>query len=187
MALKPVRDLSWMTRMRRRRSLACDERGAPLLEFALIALPFFGLLVAILQTSLTFFAQQTLETTAEKAVRPLITGVAQKAGVNQSQFKTSVCQKLPTFMKCSRTSVSVQTVDAFSNASTGPTTVTYDASGNAQDGSWAPGQPGKITVVKILYVWDVQSGPLGFDLSTMSGSKRLLVATSVFKTEQYKA
>jgi hypothetical protein len=37
-----------------------------------------------------------------------------------------------------------------------------------------------------MYLWDTQKGPLGFDLSTLSGGKRLLIATSVFKTEPYK-
>ncbi len=36
-----------------------------------------------------------------------------------------------------------------------------------------------------MYVWDVQAGPLGFDLSTLSRGKRLLITTSVFKTENY--
>lgn len=38
----------------------------------------------------------------------------------------------------------------------------------------------------MMYLWDTQKGPLGFDLSTLSGGKRLLIATSVFKTEPYK-
>jgi Flp pilus assembly protein TadG len=167
------------------RRLAGDRRGAAALEFGLIAVPLGALMVAILQTSLTFFAQQTLETTAEKSVRQLMTGQAQAAGMTQAQFNTLVCSKLPAFMKCSKVVIDVQQATAFSSATTAAPTLTYDASGKITNKTYAPGGPGTINVAKIMYVWNVQKGPLGFDLSNMPGGTRLLIATSVFKTEPY--
>ncbi|MEO5865660.1 MAG: TadE/TadG family type IV pilus assembly protein [Sphingomonas sp.] len=156
------------------------------LEFALIIVPLAALMIAILQTSLAFFAQQTLETTAEKSVRQLMTGQAQQANMTQAQFKTLVCSKLPSFMTCSNVIVDVQSAASFGAVSTAPPTLTYDASGNITN-SWkyTPGGAGAINVAKIMYIWSVQSGPLGFDISTMSSGKRLLIATAVFKTEPY--
>lgn len=168
------------------RKLARDRRGAAALEFALVATPLGALMVAILQTSLTYFAQQTLETTAEKSVRQLMTGQAQSAGMTQAQFKTLVCSKLPSFMKCSNVLIDVQQATAFSDVTTAPPTLTYDGSGNVSNSfQYTPGTQGAINVVKIMYVWNVQKGPLGFDLSTMSSGARLLIVTSVFKTEPY--
>lgn len=170
------------------RSLGRDRRGGVLVEFAFVVGPFVALMIAVLQTSLTFFAQQNLETTAEKSVRQLLTGSAQSSGMTKAQFKTLVCSKLPAFMKCSNVMIDVQVADYFSSANTGAPTLTYDAGGNVSN-SWAyqPGVPGQITVARIMYVWDTSKGPLGFDLSTMSRGKRLLVSTSVFKTEPYSS
>lgn len=167
-------------------TLRRDRRGAALVEFAIIVGPFLALIIAILQTSLTYFAQQNLETTAEKSVRQLLTGSAQKSGMTKPQFQTLVCSKLPAFMSCSNVIVDVQAASNFSSANTGTPTLTYDADGNVNN-SWVyqPGVPGQITVARIMYVWDVSKGPLGFDLSTMSNGKRLLIATSVFQTEPY--
>lgn len=169
------------------RLLARETRGATIIEFGLVVAPLMALLVAILQTSLTFFAQQTLDTTAEKSVRQLMTGSAQSSGMSAAQFKTAVCANLPAFMKCSRVMIDVQQVgNDFSAADTTAPKITFDSSGNPNNAfKYAPGGPGQITVVKIMYVWPVQNGPLGFNISTLSNGARLLMATSVFKTEPY--
>jgi Flp pilus assembly protein TadG len=166
--------------------LIADRRGAAAMEFGLIAAPMAALMVAVLQTSLTFFAQQTLESATEKSARQLMTGEAQKAGMTASQFKTLVCTKIPDFMQCANVMVDVQqATTGFSGANTSSPTITY--SGGKVSNTWAytPGGPGTINVVKVMYVWKVSKGPFGFDLSTLSTGDRLLIATSVFKTEQY--
>lgn len=167
--------------------LARDTSGATIVEFAFVAGPLMALLIATLQVSLVFFAQQNLETTTEKATRQLLTGQAQGAGMTQSQFQSAVCSKLAAFMKCANVLVDVQNVADFTSANTSSPTLTYDSNGNVSN-SWTykPGGAGQITVVRIMYVWDVSKGPLGFDLSTLSTGKRLLIATAVFKTEPYQ-
>jgi len=166
--------------------LGRDQRGAALVEFAFVAAPFIALILAVLQTSLTFFAQQNLETTAEKSVRQLLTGGAQNGNLTQAQFKSSACTKLPAFMKCANLIVDVQVASNFSSANTGTPTLTYDSNGNINNNwQYSPGVPGQITVARIMYIWDVSKGPLGFDLSTMSNGKRLLISTSVFRVEPY--
>lgn len=176
-AVRPTRD-----------RLATDRRGVTAVEFSFIVGPLIALLIAILQISLTFFAQQNLETVAEKATRALMTGSAQASKLSQSGFKTLACSKLPGFMQCAKLMIDVQVANSFSDAAAPLPTITYDAQGNPNN-SWRydPGTPGSIVIVKTMYVWNVAQGPLGFNLSTMSGGRRLLIATSVFKTEPYTA
>ena len=170
------------------RTLRRDKRGAALVEFAFVVGPFMALMIAVLQTSLTFFAQQNLETTAEKSLRSLLTGSYQNSNKTQAEFKALVCSKLPAFMKCANVIVDVRVATNFSSANTGTPTLTYDASGNITNTwSYQPGVPGQITVARIMYVWDVSKGPLGFDLATLSTGKRLLISTSVFQTEPYSS
>jgi Flp pilus assembly protein TadG len=148
-------------------------------------MPFFALLIAIIQTSLVFFAQQALDTTSEKAVRSLVTGSVQKANMTAAQYKTQVCTKLPVFMKCANLMVDVRAANGFSSVDTSTPTITYDSSGNPNNLQFSPGDTSRITIVRLMYVWDVAPGPLGFDLSTLSRGKRLMVSTSVFKAEPY--
>ena len=168
----------------RLRTLARDARGVTIIEFAFVAGPLIALIMATLQISLTFFVQQNLETAAEMAVRSLVTGKAQASGMTQAQFKTLVCSKLPSFMKCSRVMIDVQAASSFSSIDTGMPTIMFDSHGNPKN-QWVyqPGAVGQITIARIMYIWDTQKAPLGFDLSTMSNNKRLLMSVSVFKTE----
>lgn len=148
--------------------------------------PFFALLLASIETSLVFFAQQTLESAAEMTGRELLTGKAQSDGLTQQQFKTLACSKLPIFMKCANLSVDVTVAPSFAAANTSRPVLTYDVNGNPTNGwQFQSGNPGDILVLKLVYLWPLPTGPLGFNLSDASGSRRLMLATSVFKTEPY--
>src|SRR5580658_9287534 len=58
------------------RAFAKDERAAAAVEFSLVALPLLGLLLAALQLSVIFFAEQVLQSAATDAGRELMTGQA---------------------------------------------------------------------------------------------------------------
>lgn len=166
--------------------IAADCRAATAVEFGFVSIPFAALMVAILQTSTTFFAQQNLETVNEKVVRQLMTGQAQKANMTASQFKTMACGYLPNFLKCANLLIDVQSVSDFSSANTAMPTITYDSNGNVNNSfSFAPGGSGSINVVRLMYIWRVGPGPLGFNISNMPGQRRMLFSTAVFKTESY--
>jgi Flp pilus assembly protein TadG len=171
---------------RGRQLLRGNQRGTAVIEFAMVAAPFAALLLAIAQTSLVFFAQQNLETSAQTVARQLTTGAVQKAKMSQADFTALVCTKLPAFMDCSNLLIDLRVVNNFASANTGMPTLSYDADGKITNTwNYQPGNPGDVQVLRVMYVWRVSGAPLGFDLSNMSNSRRMLVATSVFKTEPY--
>ncbi|MBB5714279.1 TadE/TadG family type IV pilus assembly protein [Sphingomonas aerophila] len=164
--------------------LSSDTRGATIIEFAIVAAPLIALIIAILQTSIVFFSQQTLESAAEQASRLILTNQAQKAAMSQSAFKQQACKALPPYMKCANLIVDVRTAASFAAADTSMPTLHYDASGNV-DNSWSYQLAGseKITTMRLMYPLPVVSAPLGFKLSNIGGGKRLLIATAVFQPE----
>ena len=163
-----------------------ERRGVTAVEFGLIAMPLMGLMIATLQIATTMFTQQVLETTAEKAGRLLLTGRAQNARMSQSQFKSAVCGTLAAYMKCDNLLIDVQTVDDFSSAVTTLPTITYGQDGKPNNKTaYSAGNPGDIVVLRVMYVWGVQGGPLGFDISNLTSNRRMLMATSVFRSENY--
>jgi Flp pilus assembly protein TadG len=172
--------------LKRLKALARDTRAATIIEFALVAAPFVALIFATVQTSMVFFAQQALETTAEKTERQLVTGSAQQSGMTQQQFDATACANLPSFMKCQHLLIDVQTADSFADVDTTGPTLTYDKNGNVSN-NWQfnPGTAGSIVVMRTMYLFPVISAPLGFNLANAGNGRRLLVATSVFKTEPY--
>jgi Flp pilus assembly protein TadG len=166
--------------------LLTNDRGAAALEFALVGASFLALLFGRLQVALIFFAQQSLETAAEATSRQIMTGQVQHANMTTAQFKTAACNNLPSFFKCANLMIDVRTTPAFASASTLMPTLTYDANGNPTN-TWTydVGGAGSIVVMRLMYVWPVLPGPLNFNLANQGSNKRMLMATSVFKSEPY--
>jgi Flp pilus assembly protein TadG len=163
-----------------------DARGAVMLEFAFVVIPFIAMVLASLYTSLIFFSSQNLETAVQKSARLIITGTVQKASTNQSAYKTQVCNSLPGYMTCDRLYVDVRKASSFSALDMTAPAPTINANGDVTNsGSYATPLKGEIGMVRLAYVWPTGTGPLGLDLSNTSGNRRVLIATSVFVTEPY--
>jgi Flp pilus assembly protein TadG len=68
-----------------------NRRGSAAVEFALVAPLFFGLLFAIIEVALMFFASQVLETVTQDSARLVLTGQAQGAALTDVDFKKIIC------------------------------------------------------------------------------------------------
>jgi Flp pilus assembly protein TadG len=161
-----------------------NHRGSAVVEFALVAPVFFGLLFAIIELALVFFASQVLETVTQDSARMIMTGQAQTAAYTQAQFKNLVCSKIVVMFDCvNGVSIDVQSYPAFGSVSIADP---IDASKNfVPPNNYLPGGPGDIVVVRIFYQWPLIVTGLGFNVANLSGSKRLLTATAAFQNEPY--
>jgi Flp pilus assembly protein TadG len=171
--------------MRRRSgmSLLRCERSSTALEFAMIALPLFALLIAILETGLVFLSQQVLQTATTETARLIMTGQAQLGGLTASQFLQDVCTNATPVLACQDIAVNVQTFASFDSM----TMENPLQNGEFDQGAmnYNVGGPGDIVLVQVFYELPVMAGPLGFTLSNMAGNNRLLQATAVFRNEPY--
>ncbi len=160
-----------------------NRRGSVAVEFALVAPVFFALLFAIIETAIVFFADQVLETITQNSARMILTGQAQTASYTQAQFKTYVCGQIPALFNCNNVYVDVESYPAFTNVTINSQ---IDGSGNfINNMQYSPGGPGDIVVVRLFYQWQLYVTGLGYNISNLSGSKRLLTATAAFRNEPY--
>ncbi len=160
------------------------QDGAAAVEFALVAAPFLALIFAILETAFVFFAGQTLEATAADSARLIMTGQAQTSGFSKADFKNAVCARVFGLFDCANgMQVDVKTYSNF--ASVDNTSPIKNGLLDTSNIGYTPGGPSCIVVVKLYYQWPIYVPLLGDSLSNLSGNKRLLVATSVFRNEPY--
>jgi Flp pilus assembly protein TadG len=165
------------------RRFAADRRGATAVEFGLIAFPFFAVMFAIIEVCMVFFAGQILEKAAQDASRKILTGQAQAANFNAAQFKNEVCSHLLIIFSCSNVYVDVQNFPQFSNVN-----ITKPISnGNFDTGNfgYSPGGANAIVVVRVMYAWQLFVPTMGFNLTDITGNKKLLMATAVFRNEPF--
>jgi len=161
-----------------------NRRGSAAVEFALVAPLFFGLLFAIIEMALIFFASQVLETVTQDSARVIMTGQAQTSAYTQAQFKNLVCSKVVALFDCANgVSIDVQSYSAFGSVNIADP---IDAGKNfVAPNNYLPGGPGDIVVVRVFYQWPLLVTGLGFNPANLSGSKRLLTATAAFQNEPY--
>ncbi|MEA2865430.1 MAG: hypothetical protein QOE39_145 [Bradyrhizobium sp.] len=175
-----------------------NRRGSAAVEFALVAPVFFALLFAIIETGIMFFASQVLETITQESARIIQTGQAMTPGgvtptqtgpLTQADFKKFVCDPLTNplanvLFDCTNGIY----VDVESSPSSWPMTIStqIDNTGNfINNMQYNPGVACSIVVVRLFYQWPLYVTGLGYNISNLSGNKRLLAATAAFKNEPY--
>jgi hypothetical protein len=104
--------------------------------------------------------------------------------LSQDDFKQKVCDQVRIFFTCGGLMVDMQVATTWSSANTAMPTLTFDGQG-AVTNSWKfdPGGAGDIVVLRVMYVWPVMLGPLGFNLSNLSNGNRQIMATAAFQNE----
>jgi Flp pilus assembly protein TadG len=161
------------------------EQGAMAVEFALVAPVFIATLVAVLQTALFLFAQQSLQNAATQAGRLFMTGQAQ--GDSQSAFRTLICNNyLPSIFNCSSLVIVVQSYASFAAANTtAPALYSNGQPIPVNNFAYSPGTPGQVMVVQLVYPWSVVTGPLGFSLANLPNGAAEMMGVSAFRVEPY--
>jgi Flp pilus assembly protein TadG len=160
-----------------------NRRGSAAVQFAFVAPLFFGLLFAIIEAALIFFAGQVLETITQNSARMILTGQAQTASYTQAQFANYVCTQVPALFDCNSIYIDVESYTSFQNV-----TINSQIDGSnsfINNMQYNPGGPGNIVVVRLFYQWPTFVTGLGFNFSNLSGNKVLLSATAAFKNEPY--
>ena len=176
-----IRIIAGITAAAMLRRFRRDKRGDAAIQFGMIAMPFFMMIFAIIETAMMFFATQALETATQDSARLIMTGQAQIAGMSASQFKTNVCARLSGLLDCANgVDVDVKSYSTFGSvAISNPIT-----GGNyVNPTTYSPGSAGDIVVVRLFYQWPLFVTGLGYNASNISGYKRLLTATAAFRNE----
>jgi len=158
--------------------------GAVALEFAIVSIPFFALMFAIIETALMFFVSQILDTAVTKASRQIRTGQAQQAKMDAGAFKTEVCKSMLGLVDCrANLYVDVKTYASFGSYS--PTSPIDPATKEMKPTTYTPGGSGSIVVVRAFYAWPTYFTPLSANATKLADGRRLLGAVVAFRNEPF--
>jgi Flp pilus assembly protein TadG len=161
--------------------------GAAAVEFAIVALPFFWLLFAITEISLMYLTQSALDMAVVDTQRLIRTGEAQNGGLSQSQMKDRLCNRMQAFMPASCAAdlyIDVRTYDTFRDVVAGaPLNNGVVAAGSFR---YDLGAPDEIVLVRAFYTFKINTPFFAQIMSNVSGDKRLLGSTMLFRTEPFR-
>jgi Flp pilus assembly protein TadG len=167
-----------------------NRRGSAAVEFSLVALPFFALLFAIIETAIVFFASQVLETGIQDAGRQLYTHQLQDKNLTAAQaqaaFQQDLCDRVKVLFTCSNTGPLPVDVRFYLPGATIAITDPISA-GAFNSGGLVFQLPPPCTVATVVvrgfYEWPLIVTGLGYNVANVKGSKRLLAATNAFRVE----
>jgi Flp pilus assembly protein TadG len=161
--------------------------GAAAVEFAIVAVPFFAILFAIVELALVFWAGQVLETAVHDTSRLVMTGQAQKQSFDKTRFKQELCARVLGLFNCNAGMIiDVRTSGAFATANLSKPT--FKTNGQVDDTGfqYQTGGPGDIVVVRVMYEWPLIMRTFGLDLADTPTGKRLLMSAVAFRNEPYQ-
>lgn len=172
-------------RTRLLRRFGRSQEAATAVEFGLVALPFFILLLATLETALVFFGQLMLDSGLNEAARLIRTGQAQEQNFSAATFRNEVCSRAYGLIDCDDALwVDVRAFNDFTSINVpdplnenGEVTDDYD---------YDDGQEGEIIVARAFYEMFLFTPTVwGVGLANMGSGNRLLTSTATFRNEPF--
>jgi Flp pilus assembly protein TadG len=161
-----------------------DQNGGAAVEFALLAVPFLVLLIAIFETALLFLAGQVLETGVAETARMIRTGQAQHSEFDREDFRQAICDASVVLISCQgKLTVDVRTAESFSAADL--TAPIVDGKLDGENFVFEPGNGSDIVVVRAFFEWPTFMRAFGQDFSTLANGNHLLSATAAFRNEPF--
>ncbi|MCP4615000.1 MAG: pilus assembly protein [Bradyrhizobium sp.] len=165
-----------------------NDSGSAAVEFSLVAVPFFALLFAIIETGIVFFAGQVLESAVQDSGRLVYTN--QMTGVNTTatQFKSDLCARVAVLMNCTNIDIDIKYYPA---GSTITIVDPIDGSGNYDTSGLGFNIPAAnstgTVVIRGFYRWPLIVTGLGYNIANIgrntANSKRLLTGLTAFHVE----
>ncbi|WP_162244744.1 TadE/TadG family type IV pilus assembly protein [Aureimonas sp. Leaf454] len=158
-----------------------DRQGVAAIEFALLALPFFTIIFAILETGLVFLAELTLDQAVDQVARTVRTGEAQKAGMTEAQFKQAICDKVSFLLSCPKLKIDLSVYANFASIPAPSPSGSVDSSGFGVH--MAGGET--ISALRVYYNWPIYTDLMRKYLATSGDGTQLLYSVAAFRTEPF--
>ncbi|MDO3435984.1 pilus assembly protein [Rhizobium sp. CBN3] len=188
------------------RAVARSRDGAAAIEFALLAIPYFLVIFAILETFIAFAAEELVSNAVDTMSRRMRTGqitynLGRTTDMSRTQFRQAFCNEISILISCSTSEaatpsklyVDVQTFGTFSAIPTTIPKVSSDryADINTAAFKYTPGGAGTINMLRAYYRWEIITDLVRPYITTIRPSdgsmptQYLIIATSAFQNEQY--
>lgn len=183
------------------REFVSSRDGSAAIEFALLAIPYFLIIFAIIETFVAFTAEQVISNAVDTLSRQIRTGQITATTTN-AQFRQAFCNEISVMITCSSTEVATPSslyldVESYATFAAMPTTIPRQSATdpyselNTTGFAFAPGGAKTLNMVRAYYRWQIITDlmrPYLTNIRPSDGSMPttyLIVATAAFQNENY--
>ena len=171
-----------LSRPSKRSRRANAQQGAMAVEFGIVAIPFFLLILAIFEVSIFYFTATLIEGAVSGASRKIRTGQLAGDADPAGTFRTELCDQI-VLVSCSNIQIEAQPYNSFATADAAPPT--YDGNGNMQSRGFDVGSSNQTVVVYVSYRHQFLTPVIGTMLSGEWDNAVPMLSTAIFKNENY--
>ena len=173
------------SRKRHRRFLR-DLRGATAIEFGILAMPFFLVVFAVLETTLSFTVEQVMANSMDRLARDIRTGQIVPAETDQAAFRQLICDDLEVFVAagCPDLHFDLQHYSSFDDV---PTSIPFAGPGQLDTSGFRydPGGTGTINNLRIIYEWPLYTDMMKSRIAGLDDGRVLLYTTTTWQNEPF--
>ncbi|MBC2771301.1 pilus assembly protein [Rhizobium sp. AQ_MP] len=189
------------------RRLARSKDGAAAIEFAILAIPYFLIIFAIIETFVAFAAEQLVTNAVNTLGRQLRTGQITyqmnrpATDMDVTKFRRAFCAEVSIMIQCSETEIATpsklyidaRTFSGFKDIPVAIPRVSTAAFADIDPTSFkfTPGGPDSVNMLRAYYRWQVITDLVRPYITTIRPSNGsmpsdfLIVATTAFQNEKY--
>ncbi|MFS2178586.1 MULTISPECIES: TadE/TadG family type IV pilus assembly protein [Rhizobium] len=168
----------------RPRRLLADRKGAAAIEFAILALPLFMMIFAIIEVSLMFFINSALDASVHKISRMVRTGEVASSKITLADFKTRICNDMLFSFGCSDNLL--VKVNVLSDLSSATNANPIDKSGNLVVAeTFDIGKGSDYILVQAFLPWRTVANFFSLSSAKLSDGRYLLGSSALFRNEPF--
>jgi Flp pilus assembly protein TadG len=163
-----------------------DRRGATAIEFVILAIPFSLLVFAILESCVSFAAQQVLADTVDKVARELRTGQKRPETLAPGQIQQMICNPIRIIVpNCTDLHIDLEQYKTFADAA--QVRIPYTAAGDLDTSGFKidPGGTGSKNMLRVFYEWPIMTPLMSTLMANLPDGKTLLFASVTWQNEPY--
>jgi Flp pilus assembly protein TadG len=161
--------------------------GAAAIEFAALAIPFALLVFAILESCISFAAQQVLANATDDIARQLRTGQIKAADVTETSLKSMICDRIDVLVSSNCTEnleVDLREFDTFAEAAA--VRIKFkEGDIDTSDFAVDPGPSMTKNMLRVFYRWPVMTDLMRASMSNLNDNKILHFATATWQNEPF--
>ena len=141
------------------------QAGSTMVEFAIVALPFFFLLMGAFDIGFYYWGTQELENATAYGARLVRTGQVQARGINQAGLKAEICGQTVVLVGCtSRLRIDVRSAQSLANI-TPPSPLNISGALKSDAGFvYSPGAASDVVLVSAFFNWQLLLKPSDYIL-----------------------
>lgn len=163
-----------------------DGKGSIVVEFGLLAIPFSLLTFAILESSISFAAQQLMSNVTDDVARQFRTGQIKAADITPQALRRIICDDLEIIVStgCPGLEIDLKRYDTFAQAAAKRITF-KDNDIDTTGFSVEPGQSLSKNQLRVFYRWPVMTDLLRKSMSNLKDGNTLHFSTVTWQNEPF--